>query len=64
LAKEKKELEEAEKQKQTLEEQLNRYSMQYETTQKGSDLSADVSFIFLFIYSFKRSLTKRKVSMV
>jgi len=40
LASEKKEREEAEKKQQELEEQLNRYSAQYETTQQGLDASA------------------------
>jgi len=35
LAKETKEREEAEKKKQELEEQMNRYSTQHETTQQG-----------------------------
>jgi len=40
LAKETKGREEVEKRKQELEEQLNRYSTQFETTQQGSHLSA------------------------
>jgi len=35
LAKETKDREEAERKKQELEEQMNRYSTQYETTQQG-----------------------------
>jgi len=35
LAKEKKEREEAERKKKELEEELNRYSVQYENTQQG-----------------------------
>jgi len=38
LEKEKKEREEAEKKRQELEQELNRYSAQYENTQQGSDL--------------------------
>ena len=49
LAKEKKEREEAEKKKHELEEQLNRYSTQYETTQQGSDLSR---YTYVCLYSF------------
>jgi len=38
LAKETKEREEVEKKKHELEEQLNRYSTQFETTQQGTDV--------------------------
>jgi len=62
LAKETKDREEAEKKKKELEEQMNRYSTQYETTQQGSPhthlcvlFHTSVFFrkVFFFIYFFQ-----------